>query len=124
LRVKKFAPSLFWQVLLVSPLLSGKAWQACAQQTEKNHSHTNSAVSCQVYVHALLVQHLQFIFSTYDFVWSKIRKSFDAEKAQKLVKIYRLCRAEEDNHWNLLKLFDLFFSFFSSLSNSVAVHFV
>jgi len=26
--------------------------------TEKSHSHTNSAVSRQVYVHALLVQHL------------------------------------------------------------------
>jgi len=37
----------------------GKAWQARAQQTEKNHSHTNSVVSRQVYVHALLVQHLQ-----------------------------------------------------------------
>jgi len=46
------------EVLLVSSLLSGKAWQACAQQTEKYHSYTNSAVSCQVYVHASLVQHL------------------------------------------------------------------
>jgi len=34
----------FHNVLLVSSLLSGKAWQAYAQQTEKNHSHTNSAV--------------------------------------------------------------------------------
>jgi len=45
-------------VLLVSSLLSGKAWQACAQQTEKNHFHTNSTISRQVYVYALLVQHL------------------------------------------------------------------
>jgi len=36
-----------------SSLLSGKAWQACAQQTEKNHSHTNSAAPHQVYVLAL-----------------------------------------------------------------------
>ena len=35
-----------------------KAWQAFAQQTEKSHSHTTSAVSRQVYVHALLVPHL------------------------------------------------------------------
>ena len=49
---------VFANVLLVSSLLSGKAWQVCAQQTEKNHSHTNSAISRQVYVHALLVQHL------------------------------------------------------------------
>jgi len=41
---------------------------------------------------------IECIFSTYDLVWSKIRKSFDAEKAEKLVKIYRLWRAEEDNH--------------------------
>jgi len=37
---------------------SGKAWQECAQQIEKSHSHTNSAVSRQVYVQALLFQHL------------------------------------------------------------------
>ena len=43
---------------ITSSLLSGKAWQACAQQIEKNHSHTHSAVSRQVYVHVLLVQHL------------------------------------------------------------------
>ena len=58
LRVKKRTPYLFAQMLLVNPLQSCNAWQACAQQTEKNHSHTNSAVSRQVYVHALLVQHL------------------------------------------------------------------
>jgi len=34
----------------------------CAQQTEKNHSHRNSAVSHQVYVHALLVHHLLVFF--------------------------------------------------------------
>jgi len=39
-------------------LQSGMAWQACAQQTEKSHSHINSAVSRQVYAHALLVQQL------------------------------------------------------------------
>ena len=43
---------------LVNSLQCGKAWQECAQQTEKSNSHTNSAVSRQVYVHDLLVQHL------------------------------------------------------------------
>jgi len=57
-RVKKRTPSLFSKVLLVNSLRSGKSWQECAQQTEISHSHTNSAVSRQVYVHALLVQHL------------------------------------------------------------------
>jgi len=51
-------PMFVFAVLLVSSLLSGKAWQACTQQEEKNHSHTTSAVSRQVYVHALLVQNL------------------------------------------------------------------
>ena len=52
----------FRKVLLVNSLQSGKVWQACTPQTEKSHSHTNSAVSHQVYVHALLVQHLQSVF--------------------------------------------------------------
>jgi len=49
-------------VLLVNSLQSGKAWQEFAQQTEKSLSHTNSAVSRQVYIHALLVHHLYSIF--------------------------------------------------------------
>jgi len=45
----------------------------------------------------------------------KSGKSLDAETEEKLVKIYRLCRAEKDNHLNLVKLFDLFFFFFQVL---------
>jgi len=52
----------FRKMLLVNSLQSGKAWQECAQQTEKSHSHTNSAFSRQVYIHALLVQHLYGAF--------------------------------------------------------------
>jgi len=40
----------FRKVLLVISLQSGKAWQACTQQTETSNSYTNAAVSCQVYV--------------------------------------------------------------------------
>jgi len=58
----------FRKVLLVNSLQIGKAWQECAQQTEKSHSYTNSAVSRQVYVHALLVQHLYSVFFQY-MVW-------------------------------------------------------
>jgi len=36
-------------------------------------------------------------FSTYGFVCSNIRNSLDAEKAEKLLKIYCFYRAEEDN---------------------------
>jgi len=41
------------------------------------------------------IYRLECIFSIYDLVCSKIRKSLDAEKAEKLVKIYQLCRAEQ-----------------------------
>jgi len=79
----------FRKVLLVSSLQSGKAWQQRAQQTEKSHSHTNSAVSHQIYVHALLVQHLYSVFFQHMvLVWSDIRNSLDAEKAEKLIKTY------------------------------------
>jgi len=40
----------FRKELLVNSLQNGKGWQACTQQTDKSHSHTNSAVSRQVYV--------------------------------------------------------------------------
>jgi len=59
LSVKKCTPSLFLQSVVGQSIQSRTARQACAQQTEKSHSHTTSAVSRQVfYVHALLVQHL------------------------------------------------------------------
>jgi len=48
LRVKKCTPSLFSQSVVGQFTLSGKAWQARTQQTEKTHSHTNTTVSCQV----------------------------------------------------------------------------
>jgi len=60
LKVKNVPHLWLRNVLLVSSLLNGDAWQACAQQTERNHSHTNSAVSHQVFVYALLVQHIQY----------------------------------------------------------------
>jgi len=73
--VKKCSlPNLcFREVLLVNWLQSGniffifyfKAWQACAQQTEKIYYHTNSAVTRQVYVDAPLVQHLYSVFFQY-----------------------------------------------------------
>jgi len=50
-KVKKCTPSLFRKIWLVNSLQSGKAWQDCAQQTQKSHSNTNSAISRQVYVH-------------------------------------------------------------------------
>jgi len=42
--------------------------------------------------------YIDCIFSIYDLVCAKIRKRSDAEKVEKLVKIYRFCRAEDNNH--------------------------
>jgi len=36
-------------------------------------------------------------FSTYGLVWYNIRNSLDVDKEEKLIKIYRFYRAEEDN---------------------------
>jgi len=67
-------------MLLVNSL---QAWQECEQQTAKNHSHTNFAVSRQVYVHALLGQHLLSVFFQYMvLVWSNVKNSLDAKKAE------------------------------------------
>ena len=82
---KSKAPHLwFRKVLLVNSLRSVEAWQACAQQTEKKHSHTNSAVSRQVYVHALLVQHLQSVFFNIWFGMFQNQKKFRCREGRKI----------------------------------------
>jgi len=64
----------------------------------ENHSHTNSTVSSQVYVHDLLVQHLYSVFFPYmDWYGPISETAWIDEKAEKLIKIYRFYRAEEDN---------------------------
>jgi len=77
---------IFVFVMCCCSLLCGKVWQACIQQTENPLPHTLCSFS-QVYMHALLVQHLQksVFFIVYFFNCSKIRKCLDAEKAEKLV---------------------------------------
>jgi len=65
---------------------------------EKTFSHKFCSFVSSLYACAASSASIGCIFSIYDLVWSKIRKSLDVEKAEKLVKIYQLCRAEEDNH--------------------------
>ena len=62
---------------------------------------------------------IKCIFSTYGLVWFNIRNSLDVVKAEKLIKIYRFYRAEEDNQQTLLKLFKFFFSLFHVLQISL-----
>jgi len=55
-----------------------------AHSKQKNHSNTSSAVSRQIYVHALLVQHLYSVFfSIYGLVLSNIRNSLGMQRRQK-----------------------------------------
>jgi len=82
-------------VLLVSSVQSGKALQACAPQTEKPlpnnlYSFTSSLWACPANS-----AYTECIFSTYGLVRPNIRKSLDAQKAEKAVKIYRFYRAEK-----------------------------
>ena len=53
-------------------------------------------------------------FSISDLVCSKIRKSSDAEKAEKLVKIYQLCRDEDDKQLKFTETVQ-FILFFKSI---------
>jgi len=60
---------------------SGMAWQECAQQTEKSHSHTNSEVSCQVCVCPAssasiecIFQHMVLYVPTSETVWMQRRQ--------------------------------------------------
>jgi len=123
-RVKKCTPSFFSKVLLVNSLQSGKAWQECAQQTEKSHYHTASAVSRQVYVHALLFQHLYSVFFQYmvwyvptsELVWMQRRQKNRLKSAgfTELKKITSRSYSKCSNYSSL----------FSSRSNFVAIPFV
>jgi len=62
-----------------------------ARRKQKNRYHANSAVPRQI-LRACPASSAsaECIFSIYDLVCSKIRKSLDLEKAEKLVKAYPL----------------------------------
>jgi len=60
--------------------------------SHKLYSFTSSLCACSASSAAI-----KCIFSIYGLVCSKIGKSLDAEKPEKLVKIYRLRGAEGDN---------------------------
>ena len=92
---------------------SDKAWQECAQQTKKSYSHTKSAVSRQVYVHALLVQYLYSIFSQY-MVWHRpTSETASMQRRQKnWLKYTDFTELKKITSRIHSKLFELFFSFF------------
>jgi len=77
----------------------------------ENHSHPNSAVSCQVYVRALIMQHLQGVFFKHDLVWSKIRKSLDTGRQKNWLK-QELKKITIRIYSNCLIYFSLFFKSF------------
>jgi len=71
-----------------------------AKHTHREKPFLHKFCSFTSYLRACLAcsASIECVFSIYDLVCPKIRKRLDVEKAEKLVKIYRLCRAEEDNH--------------------------
>ena len=84
----------------------------CTANTEKPLPHKLCSFTLSLRVCPASSASTEWIFSIYDLVCSEIRKSLDVEKAEKLFKIYWLCRAEEDNHWiysNCLIYSSLFF---------------
>jgi len=68
------------------------------------HAHSNQRKATPTQTLQFHVQFMcssafiEYLFSTYGLKWSNIGNSLDAEKAEKLVKIYQFYRAEEDNH--------------------------
>jgi len=63
---------------------SGKAWRACAQQTEENHSHMNSAVSRQVCTCPASSAFPECIFSTRGLVYSPTTERGWVQRRQKI----------------------------------------
>jgi len=63
------------------------------------HSKQRKATHTQTLQFRVTFMYMPCWFSTYIacLVWSNIRSSLDAEKAENLIKIYRFCRADEDN---------------------------
>jgi len=93
-------PIFIFTVLLVSSLIKWNKGLAsmCTANRGKPLPHklrcfTSSLCACPAGSASI-----ECIFSIHDLVWSKIRKSLDAEKVEKLVKIYRVCKAEKNNH--------------------------
>ena len=86
---KKCSPSLVWQVLLVSSLLSGLA-SMCTTNREKPFPHKLSSFMSSLCACPASSASTECIFPTYDLLWSKIRKSLDAQKAENWLK-YTYC---------------------------------
>jgi len=117
LRVKKCAPSLF------NSLQSDEAWQERPQQTE-TATPTQTAVSHQVYLHALLFQHLYSVFFQVMDWWGPASETAWMQRSQthwlkytdftELKKITRRIYSNCSNYSSL----------FASPSNVVAVCFV
>ena len=96
-----------------------KAWQERAEQTEKRHSHTICAVSRQVYVHDLLVQHLYSAFFQYMVCYGPISKTGLMQRRQKKT-ILQSWRSWPVKFTLTVRIILIFFS---SPSNFVAVRF-
>ena len=110
-------------MLLVNSLQSGKAWQECEQQKEKSHSHTNSAVSRQAYVNALLVQHLYSIFFNIWFGMVQHQKQLGCREGKKIDLNVPILQSWRRSPVEFTQIFRSILCF-SSRTNCVAVRFL
>jgi len=83
--------------------------EACAQQTEKNHSTQTLQFHVKVYVHALLVQHLQSVFFQYMIGYVPKSEKVWMQRRQKNSLKYTDCaELKKITIRSYSKLFDLF----------------
>ena len=113
LRVKRCTPSLFSQSVIgkSNPKFCGLTSMRTANR-EKPFAHKIWSFPSSLCTCPAGSASIERIFWAYYLVWFNIRNSLYAERAQKLIKMYRFPRAEEDNQQNLLKLFELLLAFF------------
>ena len=111
-------------MLLVNSLQSGEVWKECAQKTQKSYSYINSAVLRQVYVHALLAQHLYKVFFQHMVSYSPTSETVWMQRRQKKWLKYTNFTELKKITSRIYSNCSNFSSLFSSPSNFVAVRFV
>jgi len=95
-----------------------------AHRKQKKHSHTNSAVSRDVYVHPLLVQHLWSVFLHYMIWYGPKSENVYMQERQKNWLKYTNCAELKNLTIRIYSDCSIYYCFSSSPLNFVAVHFV
>ena len=91
-----FPPTLFHNDV-VAKFHSNKWWELARVRTQKKDNVPKEMCIFFKNLHSTVASSasVERIFSTFGLVWSKVRNRLGAEKAQKLVKIYRYFHNKE-----------------------------